>query len=453
MPFQEEVSMRRWWVALALVAVYLGIGVTVAAATEKIFPYAYQQTVLDNGLTVITVPMESPGIVAYYSVVRTGSRDEYEPGHSGFAHFFEHMMFRGTKKYPGPVYDKMMTTMGADANAYTSSDITCYHLEVTTDDLEKVMELESDRFQNLSYAEDAFKTEAGAVHGEYMKSLSSAGFVLRETLSNTAFDKHTYKHTTIGFKQDVEAMPTMYEYSKSFFSRYYRPENVVLMVVGDIKPEPTLALIKKYYGGWQRGYVAPQIPAEPEQTAPKRADAKFDGRTLPIMAIGYKSPGFDPDNVSLAACQILGDLAFGETSDIYKKLVLDQQRVQYLRADFGPSRDPGLGSIYTMIKDTADIASVEQEIYKTIEQYQTTPPDEARLKDVKSAIRYSFLMGLDTPGHVAGDLAYFLALGGNMDVVDKLYATLDRVTPKDVMDAAKTVLAKDKRTVVLVEGK
>ncbi len=445
--------MRRWWVALALVAVYLGIGATVAKATEKIFPYAYQQTVLDNGLTVILIPMESPGIVAYYSIVRTGSRDEYEPGHSGFAHFFEHMMFRGTKKYPGPVYDKMMTSMGADANAFTSSDITCYHLEVTTDDLEKVMELESDRFQNLSYEEDAFKTEAGAVRGEYLKSLSSPGFVLRETLLNTAFDRHTYKHTTIGFGQDVEAMPTMYEYSKSFFNRYYRPENVVLLIVGDIKPDPTLALVKKYYSAWQKGYVPPQVPTEPEQTTARHAEASFQGRTLPIMAIAYKSPGFDPDNITLAACQLLGDLAFGETSDIYKKLVLEQQRVQYLRPGFGPSRDPGLMSIYTMVKDSADLSAVEEEIYRTIEQYQTTPPDEARLKDVKSAIRYSFLMGLDTPGHVAGNLNYLLAIGGSMDVVDRMYAALDRVTAKDVMDAAKTVLAKDKRTVVLVEGR
>ena len=445
--------MRRWCVALAWFAVYLSIGATAATATEKIFPYTYQETVLDNGLTVVLIPMESPGIVAYYSIVRTGSRDEYEPGHSGFAHFFEHMMFRGTKKYPGPVYEKLMTEMGADANAFTSSDITCYHLEVTTDDLEKVMELESDRFQNLSYAEDAFKTEAGAVHGEYMKSLSSAGFVLRETLLNTAFDKHTYKHTTIGFKQDVEAMPTMYEYSKSFFNRYYRPENVVLLIVGDIKPDPTLEMVKKYYSGWQKGYVPPQVPAEPEQTAARNAAASFDGRTLPILAVAYKSSGFDPDNISLAACLLLGELAFGETSDLYKKLVLDQQRVQYLRPGFGPSRDPGLVTIYTMVKDSADVAPVEQEIYQTIEQYQATLPNETRLKDVKSNNRYGFLMGLDTPGNVADALTGLLAIGGRMDVVDRIYTTMDQVTAEDVMDAAKTFLTKDKRTVVLVEGR
>ena len=90
--------------------------------SKSTFPYKYQKEVLPNGLTVIMIPMESPGLVAYYSVVRTGSRDEVEPGKSGFAHFFEHMMFRGTKKYPGPVYDSVFTSIGADANAYTTDD-------------------------------------------------------------------------------------------------------------------------------------------------------------------------------------------------------------------------------------------------------------------------------------------------------------------------------------------
>lgn len=259
-----------------------------------IFPYPYYEQVLDNGLKVIIIPMETPGLVAYYSVVRTGSRDEYEPGHSGFAHFFEHMMFRGTKKYPGSVYDRLVTEMGADANAYTSDDLTCYHLNFATEDLEKVMELESDRFQNLFYEEQAFKTEAGAVHGEYLKGLSSPYFLLSEKLMDTAFDVHTYKHTTIGFRQDIEAMPTMYDYSRSFFNRYYRPENVVLLIVGDIDPAATMELVHQYYGNWQKGFVPPQVPVEPEQQGERTASVVYNGQTLPILCIAYKSLAFDP---------------------------------------------------------------------------------------------------------------------------------------------------------------
>ncbi|MGB9913711.1 MAG: M16 family metallopeptidase, partial [Candidatus Kapaibacteriota bacterium] len=177
------------------------------------FPYEYKTETLENGLRVILIKMPSNGLVSYYTIVRTGSRDEYEPGHTGFAHFFEHMMFRGTKKYPGNVYDRILTEMGSDGNAYTTDDYTCYHLNFTSDNLEKVMDLESDRFQNLWYPEQDFQTEAGAVYGEYRKGKASPFFWIWEALCNTAFEKHTYKHTTIGFEEDIKAMPQMYEYS------------------------------------------------------------------------------------------------------------------------------------------------------------------------------------------------------------------------------------------------
>lgn len=441
--------MRRKTVALAAAMVCMAVA---TADAQKTFPYDYTQTVLDNGLTVVLVPMESNGLVAYYSIVRTGSRDEYEPGHSGFAHFFEHMMFRGTKNFPGDVYDKLVTEMGANANAFTSSDVTCYYLQIAAEDLEKTMEVESDRFQNLWYEEEAFKTEAGAVYGEYRKSVTSPGFVQYETLMNTAFDKHTYKHTTIGFVEDIQAMPSMYEYSLSFFERYYRPENVVLLIVGQIESAPTLAMVKKYYSNWKRGYVAPQIPVEPEQTAERRTTVKFDGRTLPMMSIGYKSPAFDPTDVAVCAAILLGDLAFGETSEINKKLVLDEQRVQYLQAGSGMSRDPELFTINTMVKNPADIGAVEAEIYETVETYKTTPVDPQRLADIKSNARYSFLMGLETPAGVARSLITPLALTAKVETLDQFYATLNRVTAEDVMNAAKSILTPEKRTVVVVEG-
>jgi len=420
--------------------------------SNGIFPYTYHQQVLDNGLKVIVIPMESRGIVAYYSVVRTGSRDEYEPGHSGFAHFFEHMMFRGTKKYPGSVYDQLITEMGADANAYTSDDLTCYHLNFASEDLEKVMELESDRFQNLYYEEQAFKTEAGAVHGEYLKSLSSPWFLLSEKLMDTAFDVHTYKHTTIGFRQDIEAMPTMYEYSQSFFHRYYRPENVVLLIVGDVEPSKTIELVKKYYGDWKPGYVPPQIPVEPEQQGERTASVTYSGQTLPILCVAYKSLAFDPQSKTMAACVLLGNLAFGETSDIYKKLVLTEQRVQNIAADFNSARDPQLLTIWTMIKREDDIDNVKNEIYQTIEHFKQHLVSEQKLADLKSRLKYSFLMGLETPDDVAGQLARYIALTGGIEAVDQLYATYDQVTPADILDAANKLLVQQKRTVVVLKG-
>ena len=146
------------------------------------------------------------------------------------------MMFRGTKKYPGPVRERIVTGLGARANASTTDDFTMFHLTFAKEDLEKVIELESDRFQNLSYDESAFQTEAGAVYGEYRIGASQPWFALHEKLQDLAYDVHTYKHTTIGFEADVKAMPGAYEYSLAFYRRYYRPENVVLLVTGDVDP-------------------------------------------------------------------------------------------------------------------------------------------------------------------------------------------------------------------------
>ncbi|MCR4416040.1 MAG: insulinase family protein, partial [Thermoguttaceae bacterium] len=230
-----------------------------ASAADGVFPYRHFTERLPNGLTAIVIPMESPGLVSYYSIVRTGSRDEVEPGRSGFAHFFEHMMFRGTKRFPGPVYDRIVTGIGADANAYTTDDYTAYHLTFAKEDLETVVDIESDRFQNLHYEQPAFQTEAGAVYGEYRKSVTQPFFLLEERLKDLAYDVHTYKHTTMGFEADVKAMPGAYEYSLAFFDRFYRPENVVLLIVGDVEPQPVLELVRKYYGPWKRGYQAPKI--------------------------------------------------------------------------------------------------------------------------------------------------------------------------------------------------
>jgi zinc protease len=431
----------------------LGAAVTPNISFAKgIFPYNYQEKTLDNKLKVILVPMESKGLVSYYSIVRTGSRDEYEPGHTGFAHFFEHMMFRGTKNHPGDVYDKMMTEMGADANAYTTDDYTCYHLKFAKEDLDTVMKLEADRFKNLWYEEQAFKTEAGAVHGEYLKSLSSPYQHLFEKMMATAFTDHTYRHTTIGFKDDIEAMPTMYEYSLNFHKRYYRPENVILVIAGDINPEQTLDQIKNYYSDWKTGYVSPQIPTEPEQTMERKTSVKFPGRTLPVVAISYKGLAFDATNKALVSNMLFGSLAFGETSDIYKKLVINEQRVQFLQADVGENRDPSLMTIFTMVKSEDDINNVINEIDVTIAKYQNEPFKKEKVDKELNRTKYGFLMGLDTPDAVAGNLARYVAITGGISAIDDLFATMSIVTPDDIQKAARDYFVKDKRTVVVLKG-
>ena len=423
-----------------------------AATPPRTFPYPYEKHTLPNGLTALLIPMESPGLVAYYSVVRTGSRDEVEPGKSGFAHFFEHMMFRGTKKYPQAAYEAIVTKLGASTNAYTTDDHTAYHLKFAKDDLEQVIDIESDRFQNLSFSLPVFQTEAGAVYGEYRKNITSPFALLNEKIQDLAFDVHTYKHTTIGFERDIMVMAGQFDYSLSFFKRFYRPENVVLVIAGDFDPKSTLALIKKYYGPWARGFTAHAVVPEPPQTAERSAEISYPGKTLPILDVAYKGDAFDPKNKDYVAALLLGDLAFGETSELRKRLVLREQKVQTLGASIPQNRDQPLFQIYAMIKKPEDIATVRDEIYRTLEQFKTTPVDAARLRDLKRRNKYSFLMGLDTPGAVAAALARFVSLTGDIDIVDQLYAAGDEVTAEDIMRAAKKYFVPERRTVVVLKG-
>jgi zinc protease len=426
--------------------------VTFAGGAERIFPYRCQKAVLPNGLTVLMIPMSGSGLVSYFSVVRTGSRNEVEPGRTGFAHFFEHIMFRGTKTRPGPVYDRIVAGLGAQANAYTSDDLTCYYLTFAKEDLETVIDVESDRFQNLSYGKQAFQTEAGAVYGEYRIGRSHPGFAIEEKLHDLAYDAHTYKHTTIGFEADVKAMPTGYDYSLSFYRRFYRPENVVILVVGDFDPKTTLSLIEKYYGRWQRGYEPPKITPEPPQTAPRSAEIAFPGRSLPILTVAYKGDAFDPANRDYVAARLLGELAFGPQSELYKKLVLREQKVESLDCHIPMNRDPSLFEITAVVKRPKDVESVYNEIRGTLNEFKTKPVDAAKLDELKRRDRYAFLMALDSPESVAGHLARFIGVTGGIEAIDDLFAAEATVTPEEIMHAAKKYFVADRRTTVVLKG-
>jgi len=452
--YEGEVNLKRIIAAAGLTCLALVAQAPAPAlASGKIFPYDAHEETLDNGLKVILIPMASDGLVALWSVVRTGSRDEYEPGRTGFAHFFEHMMFRGTESFPADRYNEIVTEMGADANAFTSNDLTAYHMGIAAVDLDRALEIEADRFQNLSYAEEAFRTEAGAVFGEYRKNRTRPFTQIIEAVYGTAFTNHTYGHSTIGYEADIKGMPDLYDYSKSFFSRYYRPENTVLLITGDIEIEPTMALIRTYYGNWQRGYVAPQIPVEPEQTEARSVSVDYEGKSLPIVWVAYKTPAFDPKDRVVVAASLLADLAFGSTSDIYKKLVLDEQTVEFIDAGVDRTRDPFVFEVYSRVKDPDKVDAVLGEIDGVIAHYSKNPPDAKRLHDLKSRLKYGFLMGLDTPDRVASRLARYIAVSGGIDAIEELYRTFKAITPEDLQTAAQRYLVTEKRTIGVLRGK
>lgn len=423
-----------------------------AAAGEAFFPYAYENYTLDNGFKVILMPIQGSGLVAYYTIVRTGSRDEWEEGKSGFAHFFEHMMFRGTDKYPADEYNRIVSEMGANSNAYTSSDITCYYMVIPASALETAMDLESDRFQNLQYEEGPFRTEAGAVYGEYRKNITNPLRVAYESMMNTAFDEHTYKHTTMGFEEDIQDMPNEFEYSLSFFNRYYRPENCVLLIVGDFDPEAAKPMIDAYYSGWESGYVPPQITPEPPQTAERSVEVPYNGRTLPLLWVAYKGDAFDPTDKMVVSAYLLAGLAFGENSEFYKNVVIREEKVTGLRADFDYARDPRLFDIYMRVKDPADIDDVIDQLTETASIFKQELVSQEDLDNIRKRQRYQYLLNLDTPGSIASGLALPIAITGGIEAIDQLYATMDMLTPQDIQAAARRYLQNKSRTVLVLEG-
>lgn len=418
---------------------------------SKIFPYPINQVTLDNGLKIVSIPFDSPGIIAYYTVVRTGSRNEIEPGKSGFAHFFEHMMFRGTEKYPEKKFNDVLKSIGADNNAFTSDDQTIYHTVASAGALEQIVDLESDRFMNLKYSEEDFKTESGAILGEYNKNSSSPFLTIDEKLRDAAFTKHTYKHTTIGFLKDIQAMPNQYQYSLEFFKRWYRPENCVVVVVGDFNQDTLIALAKKYYSPWKRGSYTLQVPAEPPQKAEKTVKIPWKAKTLPILTIGYHGPAFGVQSTDMPALDLLSQLAFGETSALYRSLVVDQQLAEFVQADNSDHRDPYLFTIYSRVKDPANIGKVRDAIDAAIAQAKEKPVSAERLAAVKAHMKYAYAMELNNANSVANSIAHYIELTGDPESVNQIYALYDKITAEDIMAAAKKYLVPTNRTVVLLQ--
>ena len=287
-----------------LLATGLALGAeTDSAAAEKILPYPIYQQRLDNGLNVVTVPFDSPGLAAFHIITRVGARNEVEPGVTGFAHFFEHMMFRGTDKYPKEAYSAALKSTGAAANANTTQDRTLYHMTGNAEKLELMFELESDRFMNLNYSEHDFKTEAGAVKGEYTKNFASPYQQINEKRAETAFTTHTYGHTTMGYFKDIVDMPNQYAYSKKFFDRYYRPEYNTILVVGDVTPDQVNALAQKYFGAWERGSYESVVPAEPEQTGTRYTHLQ-NGSIPAYLSMSYKGPAFKDTAIDMPALDV-----------------------------------------------------------------------------------------------------------------------------------------------------
>ncbi|MFM8432756.1 MAG: M16 family metallopeptidase, partial [Bacteroidota bacterium] len=358
----------------------------------------------------------------------------------------EHMMFRGTDKYPKERYSEILKSTGASANANTSLDRTLYHMTGSSAKLETMFELEADRFQNLKYSIQGFKTEAGAVKGEYTKNSANPYTKLNELVQNTAFSSHTYKHTTMGFFEDIVDMPNQYDYSIEFFKRFYRPENATIIVVGDVKHKQVVDLSEKYFGNWAAGNYTSTITSEPEQKETRSTHLQKAGFP-PYLSLNYKGPGYSDSDLDFPALDILSSMLFSENSAFYEEMVIKEQKLRSVEAGAYNTRDPFLISVEASLVDASDMKYVKNRITAELDNAKKGKLDPKAMESARMNIKNSFRMRIDNPTSIAENLSFFTWLSGDPQSLNRYYANYDKVTMEDLQRVAKKYFTPERLTI------
>ena len=420
--------------------------------SNKVFSQNYVFKELENGLRVLIVKTDYPDLVSVQIPVSVGARDEDEKGRTGFAHFFEHMMFKGSKKYPQAVYADLFKNAGVDNGAYTTNDYTNYHLDFSKDHLDKVLEIQADHFQNLSYTEAQFKTEALTVKGEYLKNNASPIRKLLAAVRKEAFDTHTYKHTTMGFFEDVEAMTEQSAYGEKFFQKFYKPEYVSLVIVGDVEPTATMAMVEKHWGNWQKGDFVNNIAPEPKQLAPKYVHEKFEGLPGHWLLVSYKGADWQPKKKDRAALDLISELYFSNNSALYQELVVDKQLASQMFNYNPETKDAGLRHVFIKVNEEKDLAIVRDAINQTYATARTELVSAEKLDNLKSNLKYSFVNSLDSSESIASTLASYMHFDRDPETINHLYNSFDNISADDIKRIANKYFIDENRTTVTLSA-
>jgi zinc protease len=255
----------------------------------------------------------------------------------------------------------------------------------------------------------------------------------------------------MGFFQDIVDMPNQFDYSREFFGRYYRPEFSTIIVVGDVTPEKVNALATKYFGDWKRGSYESKVPVEPEQKETRSVNLKKPGFP-PFLGLNYKGPAFSATENDFPALDILCAAYFGENSDLYTKLVINEKKLRSLGGDATTSRDPFLISIEGSLVDAADFSYVKSEMEKTLNDAKTKPIDPKLLKETVENFRNSMIMQIDNPTAIAQNLSFFTWVSGDPESINTYYGMYDKVTADDIMRVAKKYFVPEHLTISTISA-
>jgi zinc protease len=412
-----------------------------------------EKTVLDNGLTILTCEDHTAPTVSYQTFVNVGSRDEAKPGITGLAHIFEHMMFRGTEKYPD--YGQALGNYGPETNAWTGNDCTDYFVDVKAEYLEKVIEIEADRIRNLKFDNETFRTELGPVKEERRRGeVDDPGGFLGEKLYELAFQKHTYHHPVIGWEEDLEKniqVKDGLEFKKTFYS----PGYCIISIAGNFDTDKVIEWIKKYYGDWEaQSRPNIQIPVEPPQTEERVKDFVWkDSEVSPKLLIGYHGPNANALTNDFAALKIISKILFLGSGRLNKKLYQNLQLVDQIWGEIEENKDPGLFVINANLKKDKSIDQVKSIIFEEVEKLREEPVTEKELEKAKNSLKADLLYQLDRPHAIAGTIGFSQVVGGDYNLFIKLQEKYEQVTARDVQEVASRVFAPTNRTVVTLVPK
>lgn len=404
---------------------------------------------LGNGLTVLLQEDHSAPFFTYQQWFRVGSRHE-KPGLTGLAHFFEHLMFKGTKKYPGDIFDRMIRANGGVSNAFTTRDFTAYYMNLPSDKLELAIDIDSDRMRNLNFDQKQIDSEREVVKEERRFRVDNEVFgVLEEKLWRTVFKVHPYHWPVIGSMVDLNRATI--DDMKDFYRIHYAPNNAVVVVVGDFDSSKAKKLITKYYGpiAAQPEVASPEV-AEPAQMGERRAviPRQVQNVSLGIAFRTVKSGDDDMYALDLAA-SILGG---GVSSRLYRRLVYREQTVSNVSVGSYTPKNPGIFKLTLSLKPGQTSEGVLKSVAAELFKLRSQPITDAELEKAKNWVMKDYVESLKTFSGKANALAIHEVYSKDYQVMFKDLERYLAVTKDQILSAADRYLKPTARTVILVQN-
>lgn len=395
---------------------------------------SFEKTVLNNGLTVIVHEDKSTPMVAINIVYNVGSRDE-DPSQTGFAHLFEHLMFGGSVHIPD--FDQVIQEAGGENNAFTNTDLTNFYDVLPAQNIESALWLESDRMLQLKFSKKTLNTQKKVVIEEFKETCLNEPYGdMWHHLSKLAYTIHPYQWPTIGKDMSHISNATL-EQVESFFYQYYRPENAVIVLAGNISVSKGFALVDKWFGSIPRGQSnKKKLPIEPSQQE-KRQVIVHQEVPHDALYLGYHMDHRLSDEYY--ACDLLSDvLANGRSSRFYQRLYKEQQLFSTIDAFISGSLDPGLFVIEGKTMPDVTIENGRQAIIKELEILQNEKIPERELTKLKNSVESSLAFSEVSVLNKAISLAYFEILG-DAQLVNTEGERYQELTSEDLLLAAQNV--------------